>query len=722
VAFLRLLGGASVERDGGPLGGPAAQRRRVGLLARLALAGSRGVSRDKLIAYLWPESDTEKSRHLLSDSIYRVNQALGGEVIVAWGDQLRIDSKLLASDAVEFEEALDRGDFAAAVRLYRGPFLDGFFLEGSSEFERWVEGERERLSHAYATALESLAASAGRRGEHGEALALWRRLAAHDPLSSRVALCLLDALVATGNRAAALQQARVHEALLREEWGAGPAAEFARAAALLSADPEGAGFRQPSASLATAKTATPLEPPPGGGAEPAQAPLTTAQGLAPHASVPLAADVHANSVAVLYFENMSADRESDYFCAGVTEDIITDLSKLGALRVVSRTDVLPFRHKEVNTRQVGNALRVSYILEGSVRKAGKRIRITAQLFNVRDGYHLWAERFDALVEDIFDVQHEVARKIADALKVSLTETEQRSLTRRRTDDLRAYDFYMRGRECLNRRGKKPTEAAIQMFEQALKIDPNFAGAFAGLGEACAAMYEWYDGKSLWLARAIEMNQEALLRDPESIEVQFGIAMVYYHQGRVEKARRAFLGVLQADPRHVAACLRLGTLAERAGGDHLHTALTFYQRAAELRPHDEDPWRFLAGLYRKLGNAEAAHEAALNVIEMTGRKLEAAIDDVVLLSRLAEAYARFGAKEETHAILKRVFELDPSDALALYNCACAYALLGDAVAARLSLRRAFDCGLGAVGHVVSADTAFDSIRRDPEFQALITELE
>src|SRR5678816_4791265 len=150
----------------------------------------------------------------------------------------------------------------------------------------------------------------------------------------------------------------------------------------------------------------------------------------------------------LYFENMSSEREGDYFCAGITEDIITDLSKVNGLRVVSRTDMLPFRNKEINIRQVAEALRVNYVLEGSVRKAGNRIRITAQLISARDGYHLWADRFDGLTEDIFDFQNEVSRKIADALKISLTDSEKETLAKKPTDDLRAYDFYLRGRDYL----------------------------------------------------------------------------------------------------------------------------------------------------------------------------------------------------------------------------------------------------------------------------------
>jgi non-specific serine/threonine protein kinase len=435
--------------------------------------------------------------------------------------------------------------------------------------------------------------------------------------------------------------------------------------------------------------------------------------------VSAAASAPAKTIAVLYFENLSSEKESDYFCAGITEDIITDLSKLRDLRVVPRSDVLPFRNKEVNTRQIGDALRVNYILEGSVRKAGNRIRITAQLVNARDGYPVWADRFDGLVDDIFDLQNEASRKIVDALKVSLTEAEKESLAKKPTDDLRAYDFFMRGREYLNRHGRKNTEAAIRMFENALGIDADFTTAFSALGEACASMYEWYDGRSHWLARAIEMNQEALARDPGSVEVQFGVATVYSHQGRLADAGRALLSILETEPLHFPARMRLGMLAERSGD--LQSALSWYRQAAELRPHDDDPWRSLAGLYRKLGQVDAAHEAALKVIEIESRKLEASIDDVAVLSRLAEGYARYGGKEETHAILKRVLEVDPTDAQALYNSACAYALLGERNAALVALRAAYDNGFRAVAHSVRTDSAFDAMRSQPEFQMFVAEL-
>lgn len=430
--------------------------------------------------------------------------------------------------------------------------------------------------------------------------------------------------------------------------------------------------------------------------------------------------VPEKSIAVLYLENMNSGSESDYFCAGITEDIITDLSKISGLKVVSRTDVLPFRNKEINTRQVGEALRVNYILEGSVRKAGNRIRITAQLIDVRDGYHLWAERFDRLVEDIFDVQNEVSQKIADALKISLSNSEKQLLAKKPTDDLRAYDFYMQGRELLYLKGKKNTEQAILMFENAVAIDPGFASSYAGLAEGYSCMYEWYDGNPLWLGKAIEMDQKALTLDATSSEAQFGIAMVYFHQRRFPESKRTIEGILKENSEFYPGHLRLGMIAELSGD--LDGALGHYRRAAELKPHDEDAWRFLAGINRRLDNAEAAEEAALKVIEVTSRKLEASLEDIIVMSRLAEAYARFGGKEEAHATLRRVFELEPNDGLALYNCSCAYALLGEKQAALLSLRRAFESGFRTVAHWVKTDSAFDSMRGNVEFKQLVAELE
>jgi tetratricopeptide (TPR) repeat protein len=278
---------------------------------------------------------------------------------------------------------------------------------------------------------------------------------------------------------------------------------------------------------------------------------------------------------------------------------------------------------------------------------------------------------------------------------------------------------MRGRELLYLKGRRNTESAIRMFNDATAIDPGFASSYAGLAEAYSSMYEWYDGSSSWLSKSIEMNQRALELEPASLEAKFGIAMVYFHQQRFAEAKRNLEAIVAENREFYPAYLRLGMIAELTG--ELTEALTHYHRAAQLKPYDEDPWLYLDGVHRRLGNVAAARDAGLKVIEITSRKLEASLDDTIVMSRLAEAYARFGSREEANATLRRVLELEPNDGLALYNCACAYALLGDKSASFILLQRAFQGGFRAVAHWARTESAFDEIRGDGEFQQLVAEL-
>src|SRR5213083_809376 len=224
---LRTLGGLAVDGDPRPALGAATQRRPLALLALLASARERGVSRDKLLGYLWPESSEEKARHLLNQALYALRRNLAADDLFLGSSELRLNPGALGADMREFEEALDRGDPERAAAIYAGPFLDGFFLSDAPEFEHWVEAERTRLASRAERALETLAAGAKARGDHRAAAEWWRRLTALDPLSSRFALGLMEALVAAGDRSGALRHARVHEELLAQEMGMSPDARVA---------------------------------------------------------------------------------------------------------------------------------------------------------------------------------------------------------------------------------------------------------------------------------------------------------------------------------------------------------------------------------------------------------------------------------------------------------------------------------------------------------------
>jgi TolB-like protein/cytochrome c-type biogenesis protein CcmH/NrfG len=416
---------------------------------------------------------------------------------------------------------------------------------------------------------------------------------------------------------------------------------------------------------------------------------------------------------------MSSDKEDEYICAGITEDIITDLSKIKELKVVSRSDVQPFRNKEVNTRQLGEALRVNYLLEGSVRKAGNKIRITSQLTDVKKGFHVWAERYDRLIEDIFDLQDEIAQQIVRALKVSLTASEKDSLAKKPTDDIRAYDFFMRGRDLLFKRGKKNTLASIQMFENAISLDVKFTSAHAALAEACFNMFTFYDGNPEWLRKTIEGSEKALSIDPNSPEAQFGIATVYFHQKRYAEAQRTLENVLAQNPNHYDACRWLGIISDILKDYDL--ALNLYRRCEKLKPYSEEPWMHIEMTLRRKGDADAAREAERSLVEVAQRKLEVNPDDCIVLSRIAGHLAGLGEKEKAYQALERVQRLDPEDGLVLYNCACVYAMMGHKKEALECLRNASNNGYKYVSEWVKSDPDFSRYRDDPDFNTVLTEI-
>lgn len=445
---LRTLGSPSLAGDKGRLSGTGAHPKSLALLALLAAAGERGVSRDKVLAYLWPETEAEKAAHRLSQVLHALRRELEAETLFLGTSDLRLNPQLISTDIAEFSDALDRGDLERAVSLYGGPFLDGFYLSGAVEFERWVELERAEHATRLGAALESLATAAARRNDWRGAAEWWRRLAEKDPLNSRIAVSFLDALRAAGDQAGALRFAQLHEKRVREELGATP--DPAVVAAIERARTQGA----------VVPSSAPLQPI----AEPA-------------ASVP--------AVAVLPFVNLSPDREDEYFSDGMTDELINALARVEELRVVSRTSSFAFKGRNTDVRQIGERLRVDAIVEGSVRKARTRVRITAQLVTVADGYHLWSETYERTLADVFVAQEELARAIASALSGRLLGRMRTTVAKPATDVPEAYAFYLKGRYFSNKRTNEGFRAASEHFQQAIERDPRYALAYAGVAECYA---------------------------------------------------------------------------------------------------------------------------------------------------------------------------------------------------------------------------------------------
>jgi TolB-like protein/DNA-binding SARP family transcriptional activator len=463
VYHIKLLAAASIDGPEGPLTGRAVQRRRLALLAILATgqARGRGVGREKLVAYLWPEADCERGRPLLSDSVYRINQAVEGEAIIAMGDELRLNPDIISSDVAEFERAVEAGDRDRAATLYTGPLLDGVHLVDGSEFERWIDGERARLARAYEEVLDMLAQGAESRGALAEAVAWWRRLAGHDPFSSRVALRLMHALAAVGDSAAAIRHAMTHTTLLREELGAAPNVAVVKLAERLKAEPT---EPPPAAVVSEPITPAPIEQAvlvrPVVELVPDEVRIAVA---APNASpvvarthdvvvpaprrrsgmlgvllafafaIPIAGafvwqrsssvlDAPAASIAVLPFTDLSPAKDNAYFSDGITDELINTLAHVEGVQVAARTSAFAYRNERADVREVGRRLGVAKVLEGSVRKMGGRIRITVQLANAADGYQLWSESYDRDMADVFAIQEDISREIVTVLRARLVPT------------------------------------------------------------------------------------------------------------------------------------------------------------------------------------------------------------------------------------------------------------------------------------------------------------
>ncbi|HJU68416.1 MAG TPA: BTAD domain-containing putative transcriptional regulator [Gemmatimonadaceae bacterium] len=697
---LKLLGGASIQTPAGPLAGRAAQRRRVALLAMLAAARGRGVSRDKLIAYLWPEQDAEHGRALLSDSIYRVNQALGAEAIISAGDDLRLSIDVLPSDVGDFEDAIERGEWQRAAELYGGPFLDGFFLADAEEFERWAAGERDRLGRAYARVLESLSESAERRGNAVEAVRWWRALAAQDPYSSRVVVRLMRALDRSGDRAAALQHARIHATLLAEEFGTEPDAAVAELAASMRAQPI-APAPSPPASASVATESAPPTQTPSPPAVVARQPSTrrhwwpvaaaiiaiviavamTARGRASEGSKASSA-----SVAVLPFVDLSAAHDHEYFSDGMTEELINTLGRVQGVRVASRTSSFAFKGKTLDVREVGRQLGVATVLDGSVRAADSTLRITARLSNALDGYQLWSRTYERKLEDVFDIQEEISRSIVETLKGTLVGRADSAATARRDTDLEAYNLYLRGRHALYMKGRyswyRRTEeglkAAAAYFAQAIEKDSTYALAHAGLADAHAVLgfYDYLAPREAF-PRAERAARRAMAIDSALVQPYATLGYVeLYYNWNWPRAEEWFTRAIEVGPRYSTAYQWYANfLTVRA---RFEEAVRAMGRAQEI-----DPLSLIASAAHGWVLYYAGeHERAAEQCRLT---LELDPDYAVALLWRGWALQELGREAESVTLLERAATLTNRSTLFVASLARARAVARDSAGARALLR-------------------------------------
>jgi len=399
----------------------------------------------------------------------------------------------------------------------------------------------------------------------------------------------------------------------------------------------------------------------------------------------------AKSIAVLYFENPSGVKEDEYLRDGVTEDIITELSKIKGLKVFSRPTVLAFRDKPVTPVQIGQQLGAACVLTGSLRRAGNRLRITAQLVDAKTDFPLWSERYDRQMEDVFELQDEIARKIAEALRVTLSPQEQQALADKPTENLQAYDLFLRGRSYARRRTRQELEFALQMFQNAVALDSEFALAHAAIANACAQFHLHFDRGETWIERAEAASETARGLGKDLPEVKVAQGWIHYARGDYDSAVR---------------------LAQEAVGRKADCEGAYYLLLRAL---------FAAGRYQDVASvAERAIESSgtdynvyvpiVNALGALGKK------DARARMLLAGDYAALGQTDAAVRETNLAVTLRPNESLVLYNAACVFCQLERKADAMTALKKAWDSGFREPAWV-RRDPDLALLHGDPEFEKL-----
>ena len=396
-----------------------------------------------------------------------------------------------------------------------------------------------------------------------------------------------------------------------------------------------------------------------------------------------------HSIAVLYFENLSGMKEDEYLRDGITEDITTELSKIKGLKTFARAMVLAYRDKSVTAGQVGKELGASYVLVGSLRRAGARLRINAQLVDASTDFPIWSERYDREMEDVFEVQDEIAQKIASALRITLSPQEQKALSAKPTENLQAYDLYLRGRNYARRVARQDLQFALQMYENAVALDPEFALAHAGLANVCAQYYYHFERQQQWIDRAVAATQKASATGHDSPEIQLAEAWVIFAEGRHGEAIEKLRMALSRTPDLDGGYYLLGRALFEAGR---------YQEVVDMMEdalaHAGENYNTVIPIHNALG-ALGKKDALKNYLHREIAVYEAHLKKVPEDARarvlMAGTYAQQGRFEEAKRAADMAMVLRPDDSMVLYNTACTFCAMNNVEDALNALRKAWEAG-------------------------------
>jgi serine/threonine-protein kinase len=572
--------------------------------------------------------------------VYRLRATLGEDCIEAGRDTLRLNPAVVRADVTDFEALLDQGEMEKALELYRGPFLDGFHLKGSSEFEDWRSALALRLGQRFEEALEKLAVRAGGQRDWKRAIGLWERLSAHDPLNTRLALGRMRSMALSGDLGNAIQAGEEHTRLLRDELSAEAPPELTALLERLRSGEWKAG--EQNIEGWKAGEGEPLETPagrilppsalsyppglPGSGRGLAH-PTTGARpglhripwqriGLAGVGVLVAAAGALAlgrwtapgpgggsvsaayerTAIAVLPFQNLSPEGPHAYFAAALQDELLSQLARVPGISLRGRASVMGYAGTTKTIREIAEELAVGSIVEATVQILDERLRVNVHLMDAGTEEHLWAERYDRDLDDAFGVQSEIAQRIVAAVGTTLTGREARAMAAAPTDNPEAYLLYLQGLEYYRRPGylRRNWEIAEDLFHRAVALDSTFALAFAALSEVHGWM-SWfrYDFSPERLARQREAAETALRLQPDLPQAHFAVGSVHYH-GSMDwrSALQEYRVALEGLPNDAELWAQIGYVHRRMG--HWEEALDALERALVLDPRNVDVLGNLAG--------------------------------------------------------------------------------------------------------------------------------
>lgn len=424
------------------------------------------------------------------------------------------------------------------------------------------------------------------------------------------------------------------------------------------------------------------------------------------------------SIAVLAFTNMSSDKDQDYFCDGIAEDILNDLVYIKGLKVASRTSSFAFKNKDFDIREIGKRLGVNTILEGSVQKSGKTLRITAQLINVEDGYHIWSKRYERELEDVFSIQNEIAQNIVQALKITLSKEEKNNLKKIKTQNITAYDYYMRGRDYYYTAHHDKVQLSIPMFRKAIQTDPNFTLAYVGLADSYSQLYMYFERTESNLNEALLASKKALELDPNLADSHSSRAIALSQNKQFTEAEKEFEIAIQLNPRLYQAYYEYARMFKSLG-KHIES-VELFKKASLIEPDNYQPLLFLTSAYSDLNMIDEMIKSNKQTIKVLMNHLEFNPDNSRALYLGAGVLITANEPEKALLWIEKAISINPDEISVLYNAACIYSLLGKIDKALDYFDKAIEAGF-ASRNWIDNDTDLDNIRNDPRFEVSLKKI-